>query len=191
METVEALLNAGAAFEPIGTPDAWSSPSVTVARESARRPKPSRINPELRKTLKLFASGLGGGLRDFAWDAANDEEALAWVNSHPGSVNAHYVDALTPLHMAAAYDLPATCARLIELGAYLEKESHNEGTPLELAAKRSGSETVRMLLDAGARITTGSYGVLMTACRAGNAPAAIALLEAGADPNAPTDNPWG
>ena len=190
VETVEALLNAGAAFEPIGTPDAWSSPSVTVARESARRPKPSRINPELRKRLKLFASGLGGGLRDFAWDAANDEEALAWVNSHPGSVNAHYVDALTPLHMAAAYDLPATCARLIELGAYLEKESHNEGTPLELAAKRSGSETVRMLLDAGARITTGSYGVLMTACKAGNAPAAIALLEAGADPNAPTDNPW-
>ena len=179
IEVIELLLRAGADVLNADVPEEMGASSV-VSMPSPH-PGPTEFDPDpYKRKLVRFIEGLGFGMLDFDWDSRDESAALAWINANPRDVNAHYIEGLRPLHMAAAYDMPSAVERLIELGAWLDARTNMDVTPLELAAKRAGYATVERLLWAGAEIEDS----LRVACEAGNAPAVRALLEAGANPSA-------
>ena len=181
-DVIELLLNAGAELSDYDTPVGWSASEVTPLR----RPRlPAWGGQELRD----YVEGVSDGMVDLDWRQVTDEQAEAWCNSHPNDADNHYPGALTPLHMAAAFDMPRTVAALVRHGARLEKKTHLGDTPLMFAARRAGAVTVRALLEAGAdlRVVGRSQCPLHEACVAGNAAAAGALIDAGADVNAPAN----
>ena len=182
-EIVELLLASGATLRNAADTPGWDDESV--APMPKKRPSTQWIDNHRKKDFVLaFADGLSGGLGEFRWDKASDEEALAWVCDNEKG-HSHYVDALTPLHMAAAYDKPRALAKLLDNGAHLNETDHYGRTALMLAAARAGSDTVKALLRAGAN-PDGIWSPqipLAAACERGNLAAAQALLDAGADPN--------
>ena len=96
-------------------------------------------------------------------------------------------DALTPLHMAAAFDMPDVVTALIEMGAHLEPQNPHGRDPAGLRCPpcRPGdgvASTAGRSRHAG--VAPGTCIPLHEACAAGNAPAAGALIDAGADVNA-------
>ena len=187
VDVVEVLLRNGAKVLDDSLEQGWREVEVATGRKRSRHSGDAKgVSPELRKRLADFVDGLGAGNRDYPWTDSDDDSALTWLESSDAVVNAHYVDALTPLHMAAACDLPKSTAKLISMGAYLEKRAHVGGTPLQMAVRRSGYETVKTLLDGGASMDAGrQVSLLFEACGHGNAGAARALIEAGCDVDGP------
>ena len=187
VDVVEVLLRNGAKVLDDSLEKGWREVEVATGRKrSCRSAGGKGMSLELRKRLMAFVDGLGAGNKDYPWTDSDDDSALAWLESSNAVVNAHYVDALTPLHMAAACDLPKSTAKLIRMGAYLEKSAHVSGTPLQMAVRRSGYETVKALLDGGASMdASGHVSLLFDACGHGNAGAARALIEAGCDVDGP------
>lgn len=62
----------------------------------------------------------------------------------------------TPLHYAATHSAPASVemvALLLEHSAYIDAASPNDTTPLMMAARYGNTETVKLLIDAGADVT--------------------------------------
>ena len=190
VEVIELLLRAGAKVLDADVPKGWEVTSVVLL--PGRRGPTKRSAWPNAEALVTLAEGLSGGLADFDWSRGDEDAALAWLDANPTRTNAHYVDALTPLHMAAAYDMPAVVTRLIELGAYLEVTTNLGETPLTLAAQRAGQATVERLLWAGANPegTSARHKPLAIACKAGNAEAVTALLAAGAAVDAVTKAHW-
>ncbi len=188
LEAVERLLRAGAHVSDRAIPAGWESDAVETLPPE-RQPdslEEQRRADAWRNKLALFASGLGEGMRDFQWDSEDEDAALERINDGTVYPTDHYEQALEPLHMAAAYDMPRAVSRLIELGAPLEHATHQGETPLIFAARRAGRETVAALLRAGSDPNGrggGSLVPLIEAAEAGNAPAVDALLAGGADPN--------
>ena len=185
VEVIELLLQAGAYVLNANVPEGMVTSSVLPMPPPHPGPTEDDPDPRIRKMVRIM-EGLEFGMEDFDWDSNDETAALAWIDAHPGKTNAHYIEGLTPLHMAAAYDMPSAVERLIEMGAYLDQGTNMGTTPLELAARRAGYATVKRLLWAGADIESSRSGPspLMVACMAGNAPAVRALLEVGADVNA-------
>ena len=187
VDVVEVLLRNGAKVLDDSLEEGWREVEVATGRKPSRHSRVGKgVSLELLKMLRDFADGLSGGNRDYPWTDSDDDSALEWLESSSAVVNAHYIDALTPLHMAAACDLPKSTAKLIRMGAHLEKCAHVGGTPLEMAVRRSGYETAKALLDGGASMDAGRHAsLLFDACWHGNAAAARALVEAGCDVDGP------
>ena len=187
VEVIEVLLRNGAKVLDDSLEEGWREVEVATGRKRSRHSGDGKgMSLELRKKLRDFVDGLSAGNRDYPWTDSDDDSALAWLESSNAVVNAHYVDALTPLHMAAACDLPKSTAKLIRMGAYLEKSAHVGGTPLQMAVRRSGYQTVKALLDGGASMDAGRHvSLLFDACGHGNAGTARALIEAGCDVDGP------
>ena len=190
VDVIERLLDAGADLLDYEVPDGWPAVAPLASARLQGMTRRKRAFDGERSSLHVclsdFADGLAGGMRDIDWRNATETEILARFEAQPWEANAHYVDALTPLHMAAAFDLPEVVSLLINLGACLEKCTHIGETPLTFAARRAGRETVRRLVQAGADLGNGNAATppLHEACRSANAAAADVLIGAGADVNA-------
>lgn len=106
--------------------------------------------------------------------------------------NAHVGHEYTPLGAAAAgYDDPAALEALIELGAVVDGKGTCDYTPLHLAAGAGNLRNIKALVARRANVDAKgclSHTPLSRAVELGNAPAALYLLEAGADPRPPIYN---
>ena len=121
---VELLLDAGAELLDYEVPAGWRT--VAPLAEARRRDADRRVasglatrHVSLGVELRDFVDGLGGGMGDIDWRNASEAQVLEWFASRPHEVNAHYVDALTPLHMASAFDMPDVVTALIRHGGLL------------------------------------------------------------------------
>lgn len=189
VEVVQLLLEFGAEVSSDRVVDSWADDRILplVRRQWPRlaaywRGRDREGEPRLR-ALTRFMLGYSDPRNGIRWSQWTQQEAMQWVQNNPDRVNAHYVDAMTPLHFAAANDMPEVVSRMIDLGAWLQKTNHMSQTPLHVAAQSAGYETVRRLVEAGARLEYGTRreSPLHVAAKSGNASAARALLEAGAD----------
>ena len=197
IDVLELLLDAGAELLDYEVPEGWRAvSSLSAARRRARKRREEEGEFARRCAsgaveLRDFVAGLAGGMRNVDWRHASEADLLAMVAEGRIRANAHYVDELTPLHMAAAFDMPDVVNALIDKGARLEIRTSMGEVPLTFAARRAGAETTRRLIEAGADFSVNACLMppLHEACAAANAGAARALIEAGADVNAVAS--WG
>ena len=103
-----------------------------------------------------------------------------------------YLAGTLPLHLSVEYNEPAVGRALIEAGADPNAVDGSGDTPLHLAAQSSWNETrsarsvanIKMLVSAGADVNGLNSDGKTPFFDAEHSSVAIALLEAGADPNA-------
>lgn len=135
------------------------------------------------------------GAPALCWAArAGAKECAALLLEAGADVSLRDADGLTPLMLAARIGaLGLECARrLLEAGARADEKDPGGVTALMLAARNGGTETAKLLLEAGADPEArggaggalGGWSALDEAARGGHWEAARVLLEAGADPNA-------
>ena len=189
-EAVALLIEFGAKLAEEPCWDEWADESVKPLTRKAMtasaqdwRGADAPNEPQSR-SLARFALGCAdphGGIR---WSQLDEDKALEASRAQPA--NAHYIDAMTPLHFAAANDMPRVIVDLVGRGAHLAKRTQLGETPLHFAAKCAGAETVRVLVNAGANLEASARTPLAAAAEAGNVQAIQALLEAGANPNPAT-----
>ncbi len=192
IDVLELLLDAGAKLLDYDVPEGWRAvSSFAAARRRARARRDAESEFGRRRAsgavdLRDFVAGLAGGMREVDWRHAGEADVLAMVAEGRIRANAHYVDELTPLHMAAAFDMPDVVSALIDTGARLEIHTGRGEVPLTFAARHAGAETTRRLIEAGADFSVNACLMppLHEACAAANGGAARALIEAGADVNA-------
>lgn len=113
-----------------------------------------------------------------------DRTAALRLLAEQPDVSVEAADGTTALHWAARLDDIELASRLLDAGADASARNRYGITPLYLAALNGSRAMIERLLAAGARADeVGSEGetVLMTAARTGSVPAAVALLEHGAD----------
>lgn len=186
-EAVALLIEYGASLAEEPCWDEWADESVKpLTRQAttilAGNWRGADAPNELRsRALARFALGCADPQGGIQWSQLDEDQALEASRAQPA--NAHNIDAMTPLHFAAANDMPRVTADLVERGAHLAKRTQIGETPLHLAAKYAGADTVRVLVDAGANLETSAHSPLAAAAEAGNVETIQALLEAGADPN--------
>jgi beta-lactamase regulating signal transducer with metallopeptidase domain len=120
--------------------------------------------------------------------AAGDVESInRLIASDPGFVNAVDERNMTPVALAAWNDRLAAVARLIELGADVDRRNHNGLTPLFCALDRGRPDMARLLLAGGADPFFRGYRgrtMLHMAARTGDAGMIRTLVSRGLDVNA-------
>jgi quinoprotein dehydrogenase-associated probable ABC transporter substrate-binding protein len=119
---------------------------------------------------------------------ANDIDRVAFLLSHKAQVNSHDGDGFTPLISAIRFGFVPVAAYLADHRGDANLPDSNGWTPLMWASWGDNPALVTMLLKHGARIdATDQDGMTPLAIAAQNAKvkAARAILEAGADVNAP------
>jgi N-acyl-D-amino-acid deacylase len=125
--------------------------------------------------------------------AGSDPDAVKLLLEHGADARSRNAAGATPLHVAAARGDAKSATLLLDAGADPNVRDVALGrTPLHWAAQAGSAEVVALLLARGAdpnvRETLNGMTALMeaAACDRGGNQAALALLEAGADPK-PTD----
>lgn len=149
------------------------------------------------------AAGLLAGLAAFAvWTTpcladsihsavrSNDLVAVKEIlTDDPGAVNTLIGNGITPLHLAAAANLPEIAETLILFGADVDARTSGGFTPLHWAASRAADPVIRALLAAGADVddkTPDGVTPLHWAAGKNHIETIKVLLRAGADSAATT-----
>ncbi|HTJ31537.1 MAG TPA: ankyrin repeat domain-containing protein [Acidobacteriaceae bacterium] len=144
----------------------------------------------------LIAERLRAGIANDAWEAAacGDAQALSQaLDAAPEALHESSPDGWTLLHLAAAFGSPQTVQLLLEKGANVRACSGNaqRNEPLHAALALSrDSETIRLLLDAGAlpdARQTGGFTPIFSAAAANRRDLCELLLAHGANPRLAND----
>ena len=124
-------------------------------------------------------------------DVARVEELL---DHDPALVGAIAPDGFFGLSLAAFFGRPDVVRVLIDRGADVERRAEHEHLrvkPIHAAAAGDSTESVRLLVDAGADVNAtqpGGFTALMAAAQHGNVEMLELLLERGADASLATDD---
>lgn len=133
-----------------------------------------------------------GSHKDINIDDADEEAPWDVIRAVSGreDANAELSDGGTVLMWAALHKSKKAAARLLELGADVNRASRRTGaTPLIMAAEAGSMDMLQLLLDAGAKVDLrtlerlGSTTALHTACLHNHPDAVKLLLERGAPVN--------
>ncbi|MGA2537174.1 MAG: ankyrin repeat domain-containing protein [Terracidiphilus sp.] len=141
---------------------------------------------------RLAADGLP--LDIFEAAATGDDGRLkALLQAEPELAGSFSGDGWTPLHLAAAFGTPETVSALLAAGASVDAFSRNpqQNQPLHAAlALGKNTQTIRLLLDAGASVNStqaGGFTPLFSAAIANRKDLVKMLLAEGADPHHKAD----
>ena len=152
----------------------------------------ARYRNQLGMVDALLAAG--PELDVFEASALGRTERLAEILEHdPAAMNAVAVDGFRPLQLAAFFGQPDAARLLLERGAPVDAVSGNDAGLRALHSAVAGrhGEVVALLLEAGADPgprQQGGFTPLMAAALHGDEPMVDALLAAGADVTARSDD---
>ena len=127
------------------------------------------------------------------WFGSN---AIGMLVASKVKVNGHGEGSMTPLHYASRNGCIEVAEYLLRIGANLEAELDEWGTPLQVACFYDKDEIIKLLVEQGANVKAsgGSYGTaLQQVCRfssGGRTELVKILIEAGADVNASSRQTW-
>jgi ankyrin repeat protein len=145
---------------------------------------------KIRQTLR----STGTGLDVFEAAAVGDCDRLrALLGADPARARAFSADGFTALHLACFFNQPDACRLLLDAGAPVAVAAENLSRvhPLHSAAAVPSAEIVTLLLEHGAAVDSTQHGgwtALMAAAKHGDRASVAALLAAGADPGARSDD---
>lgn len=198
-------------FDAIAAGDAAAATVTTLLAESpalATTPNEQGISPVLfalycqkREVATLFleAGAVPGIFETVALGQLEELTSRLDADSDSGgggdaiALTARSPDGFTLLHLACFFGHVACVKLLIERGAEVNVAAENESRvhPIHSAAACNSAQIVTLLLEAGAEADARQhkdYTALMSAVMHNNLDMARALLDAGANPNQPSED---